>query len=418
MKRIEFCFAIMAMLVFFPMPSMSQTELEVAHWWTSEGEARAVGVLKTAFEKTGHKWKDAGIEGGGGEKLTSVLKARAGAGNPPAAVQVYMGPNLQRWAEEGMLANLNVIAMKDNWQKVLPPLINRMIQYEGKYYGAPINAHRVNSMWINPEVIRKAGSKVPGNWDEFLDIADTIQKAGYIPLALGGQPWQEATLFESVLLDIGGAAFHRKAIQELDGAALKSDTMVRVFEMMRKIKPYTDRDSPGRAWDAATAMVMEGKAAMQIMGDWAKGEFLAAGKKPGVDFLCRPAPGTDDLFLIVTDTFAIFKTKDEKIRKAQNILAAMIMNPDVQERFNIIKGSVPARLGIACDKFDSCACGAMKVFQDAASKDRIVPAFSYFIATFPEVAEAWTDLISKHFNSEMSARDAAGKFAAAALLAE
>ncbi len=42
----------------------------------------------------------------------------------------------------------------------------------------------------------------------------------------------------------------------------------------------------GRDWNIATSMVINGEAAMQIMGDWAKGEFTAAGKKAGVDYLC------------------------------------------------------------------------------------------------------------------------------------
>jgi glucose/mannose transport system substrate-binding protein len=39
-------------------------------------------------------------------------------------------------------------------------------------------------------------------------------------------------------------------------------------------------------------MVIEGKGGMQMMGDWAKGEFLKAGKKPGTDFVCVRFPGT------------------------------------------------------------------------------------------------------------------------------
>ena len=33
-------------------------------------------------------------------------------------------------------------------------------------------------------------------------------------------------------------------------------------------------------------MVIKGEAGMQLMGDWAKGEFLSAGKVPGKDFVC------------------------------------------------------------------------------------------------------------------------------------
>ena len=43
---------------------------------------------------------------------------------------------------------------------------------------------------------------------------------------------------------------------------------------------------PGRNWNDATAMVITGKAGVQMMGDWAKGEFLAANQTAGKEFGC------------------------------------------------------------------------------------------------------------------------------------
>ena len=68
--------------------------------------------------------------------------------------------------------------------------------------------------------------------------------------------------------------------------------MQKVLETFKKVKGYTDKNAPGRDWNLATAMVIKGEAGMQLMGDWAKGEFLAAGKVPGKDFACVAAPGT------------------------------------------------------------------------------------------------------------------------------
>lgn len=239
-------------------PVWAGGELEVAHWWTSAGEARAVAEIQKAFEAAGGKWKNSGIVGGGGEKLTEVLRARAAAGTPPAVVQVFMGPNVRRWAEEGVLVDLSDVAEEGRWKEKLPETINRLIQYEGRYMAAPINAHRINSMWINAKILREAGGDAPTSWAEFIEIAEKIRDRGYIPLALGGQAWQIAALFENVLLGLGGVDFHKSAIQELAPEALISPTMIEIFEMLRKLKAFTDKDSPGRSWDAATRMVMEG----------------------------------------------------------------------------------------------------------------------------------------------------------------
>ena len=48
--------------------------------------------------------------------------------------------------------------------------------------------------------------------------------------------------------------------------------MKAVFDQMRKLRGYVDGNFSGRDWNLATAMVMNGEAAFQIMGDWAKGD--------------------------------------------------------------------------------------------------------------------------------------------------
>lgn len=391
---------------------MALTNIEVAHWWTSKGEAKAVSVIRDAFEKTGNKWMDSGIAGGAGSVLNVRLKALVAAGRPPVAVQMFMGPNVWEWGAEGALANLNQVAERGKWATVLPPLVKRMIQYKGNYVAVPVNVHRVNLMWANREVFDKANVEFPETWDDFLGMADKIKKAGFIPIALGGEPWQEATLFENILLGIGGVEFHRKTLIDLDIHALKSRKMVEVFDVMRKIGRYVDKDSIGRSWDDTTAMVMNGKAAIQIMGDWAKGEFLAAGKKPGIDFACLPAPQTADSFLILTDCFAMFKVKGKDVREAQRTLAHVIMEPDVQERFNIHKGSIPARTDISPQKFDACAKKSMRDFAGSIKTESLVPTFAYSHTTSPDIQSAMVKLITTHFNSGMPAEAAARKLAA------
>jgi len=52
---------------------------------------------------------------------------------------------------------------------------------------------------------------------------------------------------------------------------------------------------------------------MQMMGT-AKGEFIKAGKKPNVDFLCFQYPGTEGNFIFNTDQFAMFKVGQKQAK--------------------------------------------------------------------------------------------------------
>ena len=121
----------------------------------------------------------------------TVLKSRAVAGNPPTAAQVK-GPQIQLWGDEGVLANLDDVAKAEQWDALLPKVVADVMKYEGSYVAVPVNVHRINWMWANPEVFKKAGAKVPETWAELEEACKKIQAAGMVPIAFGGQNWQDS----------------------------------------------------------------------------------------------------------------------------------------------------------------------------------------------------------------------------------
>jgi glucose/mannose transport system substrate-binding protein len=391
-------------------------EVEVLHYWTSGGEAKSAAELKKIMQAKGHVWKDFAVAGGGGDNAATVLKSRVVSGNPPAAAQIK-GPAIQEWAAEGVLANLDAVAKAENWDSLLPGVVANVMKHKGTYVAAPVNVHRVNWVWANPDVLKKAGvSGMPKTYDEFFAAAEKIKKAGLIAVAHGGQNWQDFTTFESVALGVGGAKFYQDALVKLDQKALTGETMTKTLETFRKIKGYTDAAAPGRDWNLATAMVMQGKAGFQFMGDWAKGEFLAAGKAPGKDFLCAAAPGTANAFTFNVDSFAMYKLKDAGAQKAQGDLAASIMSTEFQEVFNLNKGSIPVRLNMSMAKFDDCAKLSSKDFVDTAKTGGLVPSVAHGMAISPAAEGAIKDAVSQFWNDDkISVADAQKKIASAAM---
>nr|WP_293999559.1 ABC transporter substrate-binding protein [Sphaerotilus sp.] len=418
MKKLEMtrpARTLLALVAGLTVAGLSQAgEVEVLHWWTSGGEAKAASALKATLQGKGHTWKDFAVAGGGGDSAMTVLKSRVVSGNAPAAAQIK-GPSLQEWAAEGVLANIDDVAKAEKWDSLLPPVVANVMKYKGNYIAAPVNVHRVNWLWANPEAFKKAGAKVPTNWDEFFVAAEALKKAGIIPVAHGGQNWQDFTTFESVALGVGGAEFYKKALVQLDQASLKSATMEKVLTTFKKVHDYTDKNAPGRDWNLATAMVIKGEAGMQLMGDWAKGEFVAAGKVPGKDFVCAAAPGTAKSFTFNVDSFAMFKLKNDANVKAQKDLAAAIMSTDFQEVFNLNKGSIPVRLNMDLSKFDDCAKLSSKDFVETAKTGALVPSVAHGMAVPSAAAGAIQDAVSQFWNSDkMTAAEAMAKIATAA----
>ena len=176
---------------------------------------------------------------------------------------------IQEWARTGKLSGIEDVASADHWNRLLPTVVSDAMKYRGHYVAAPLNVHRVNWLWINADVLRKAGARVPATWDEFFETADAMRRIGVTPIAYGGQSWLDMGTFESVAIGVGGAEFYKKAFLELDPQALASPVMEKTLATYKRLKSYTDRNATGRDWVAATDMLNRGGAGMLIMGDWA-----------------------------------------------------------------------------------------------------------------------------------------------------
>lgn len=389
-------------------------EVEVLHWWTSGGEARAANVLKELMEAEGYGWQDFAVAGGGGETAMTVLKSRAMSGNPPSAAQIK-GPEIQEWGELGLLGDLDHVASAEGWNDLLPETVANIMRYDGQYVAVPANVHRVNWLWANPDVLETAGVEMPTTLEELFTAGDAIREAGFVPLAHGGQAWQDATVFESVVLGSQGAEFYQQALVELDPEALGGEQMIAALEDFKRLRELMDEGMSGRDWNIATAMVIEGVAGFQLMGDWAKGEFTAAGLTAGEDYLCAAAPGTEDAFTFNIDSLAMFRVTDDAERDAQQTLARLVLEPTFQEAFNLAKGSIPARPDLDMSEFDSCAQQSLADFQRTADEGGLVPSMAHGMAVRADVQGAIFDVVTNYFNDpNMPAEEAAERLVSAA----
>lgn len=399
-------------LAAFAVPAYAQgTTLELMHFWTSGGESHAMQAIKDETEKAGITWEDAAVAGGAGMNAYQVLQARIAAGNPPAAMQMHSA-QIRQFAQEGLLGNVDAVAAAQGWEAALDPQLVAYARTEGHWVGAPFNTHRHNWIWINKALLDNYGGEAPVSWDDFFALADRMKADGVIPFAHGGQAWQELFMWEAVLNGVGGPAFHKSAIEELDPAALSSDTMAAVFDTYRKLLSYVDPGYPNRDWNLSIAMVMEGQAAMALAGDWALGEFNVAGKVAGTDYVCANGPGTQGQFVWLADYWGFFNGLDEAGQKAQAKLAEITMDPAVQEEFNIRKGSIPARLDVKPDNFGLCGQKGIADRAAAVAAGTMVPSLSQNSAQTTDVRGVFEDVVNEFANTaSMTAADAIDKIA-------
>ncbi|HHQ4800108.1 TPA: ABC transporter substrate-binding protein [Aeromonas veronii] len=376
---------------------VAASQVEVLHWWTSGGEAKAVEVLKSEWTKQGNQWNDFAVQGGGGKSAMTVLKSRALAANPPEAAHLK-GYELKEWAGLGFLRDLTPMAEHLGWYSQMPPMVRATLSQNGALMAVPTGIHRVNWLWLNRKIFERNKLTPPTDWAQFVTVSDQLKKRGITPLAIGNEPWQLAVLFETVALGEGGKEFYRKAFLEQDSATLTGPDMVRVLTRFQQLRAYVPQKYAGLKWHQATNLLESGGAAMQVMGDWVKGELSAGNYLPGEDIACLPSPGSAGLFSYNLDSIAMFKQRDPAQLQAQGDLAQLLMTPKFQEEFNRVKGSIPALTNPDMSKFDRCAVRSYQDFLLAEKQDNLLPSMAEGMATPTNMRQAILDVLSNYFN--------------------
>ncbi|MBZ9788796.1 ABC transporter substrate-binding protein [Rhizobium sp. 3T7] len=397
--------AALAASVVLPLGAASATDLEVTHWWTSGGEAAAVAELAKAFDATGNKWVDGAIAGSGGT-ARPIMISRITGGDPMGATQFNHGRQAEELVQAGLMRDLTDVATAEHWKDIVrPSSLLDSCTIDGKIYCAPVNIHSWQWLWLSNAAFKKAGVEVPKNWDEFVAAAPALEKAGIVPLAVGGQPWQAAGAFDVLMVAIAGKDTFYKVFKEKDAEAAAGPEIAKVFKAADDARKMS-KGSNVQDWNQATNLVITGKAGGQIMGDWAQGEFQVAGQKAGTDYTCLPGLGVNEIISTGGDAFYFPLLKDEAKSKAQDVLAKTLLDPKTQVAFNLKKGSLPVRGDVDLAAANDC----MKKGLDILAKGNVIQGTDQLLSADSQKQKE--DLFSEFFaNPSMTPEAAQKRFA-------
>ena len=393
--------------------ALAEPKTNMLHQWSEGSDAAAIAKLGEMFTAAGGKWEQTSIAGHTANTLAK-LRADVVAGNAPPAVQLK-GPEIAEWNSTGMTANLDDLANKEGWDKVVAPELLPVMKPAGHWVAAPMNIHRINWLWASTTAMDKAGIKeMPKTWAEFNADCDKAVAAHLICLAHFSQDWTDATTFEVVVYGQDIDLF-RKAFVEGDSEAMRSPGMVKAFKQMRlMVSKYMDPGIAGRDYNTSTSMIAKGQAVFMIMGDWQIGIFTAAGLKTPQDYQCAQAP-TDwgkPGFILNSDSVVFFKQKDPDYVEGQKLLAHLIMSPKFQTVFNEAKGSIPARLDIDLKDFNPCQQLSQKDLQASIKDGTLVRSMAHNMTILQKYRGAILDTITSFVNNpKMTPEEAANAMA-------
>lgn len=328
--------------------------LVIYHGWSTPAEVSALQVLRDALAEKGIEWTDMAIPHNSGVNVSLVNMITGG--NPPNAF-VESNPGVYRdLAERDLSLDLTELYESEGIAENLAPIVRELSMVDGKYVKVPVALHIDGMVYYNMEVAEAAGVD-PTSWtsvdDMFADF-DKVEEAGYDPVAVGSQAFQVGYLTHALVAAMAGPEIYNRIYgAEPDVTAFDTPEFAEVVDAVRKMSEYAGPETQNRPWNETTNQVINGTALMHIMGDWMKGEWLAAGREPGVDFGCIPIPGAEAV-PVTSDAFGLLGGQDDETTQAELTFAATTLSPEVSAAFAANKGATPPRADAPTEMLDAC----------------------------------------------------------------
>lgn len=167
----------------------------------------------------------------------------------------------------------------------------------GSYYGIIKDWSADTAVWQNEELMRSAGvepfsTTEPASWDEILDAAKALKKAGVeYPLGLEWQ-WGTTTIFQTMIVQQGGTFFN----DDLSVVNFSTPEATRAMEWLVDYASsgvgVTSANPLADGWDGPTFIA--GNMGMTMTGYWMAGSLAgddAAAVRDGVSLIPTPTWG-------------------------------------------------------------------------------------------------------------------------------
>lgn len=211
---------------------------------------------------------------------------------------------------------------------------------DGKQWGVPYTYYPWG-IYYNRDVYKAAGVEVPTTWADFVANCEKFKAAGIDCLTTGSSAlWPIAGIFDYINLRTNGYEFHMELTA--GKVAWTDDRVKATFAEWAKIVPYTTANHAAIDWQDAAALLVQGKAANYVMGNFAVGTFKEGGMtNDNLGFMVFPeiTPGIPRAEEAPTDTIHV-TAQAKNVDDAKKFLA-FVASAEAQTKWNTAVGQLP-----------------------------------------------------------------------------
>jgi glucose/mannose transport system substrate-binding protein len=399
--------------------SAERPKITVISQWSAGSDGAAMASLGKLFDEAGGDWTHNPVPGFT-TAMMNKLRAQILAGDPPAASQLK-GPEIAAWSQIAPTVDLDAEVAANGYEKVVVADLVGLHKPFGHWIALPLQVYRMNTLWASKKAMDKVGeSRLPKTWAEFDALAEKMRAAGIQPLINGGLPYDNAMVWETCLAGINPASY-RRAVMELDDAALRGPDVLAAFEQARKLTRWMDPNVGNQHYSVYLPKFKSGDGGMVLTGGAIQGVLRSAGFSAD-DYLVGPGPQSDghNGFTLNADSFIFWKRKEPEFAAGQNLFARIVMSEKAQRTFSGITGSVPARTDIDLTDpvFSNQQRATAAAMKSAMAADQVVLSLAHNMAQPSQITAALLDVLTEFMHDQdITPKQGQARFADAAAAA-
>lgn len=221
------------------------------------------------------------------EDFKTAIRAYLTASTPPDVMTWFAGNRARFFIDKGLIMDISDVWEEEGWNESYAKSWQAMSSVDGKRYFLPTSWYWW-AVYYRPSVFDKYDIEEPQNWDELMDVCETLKSNGVTPFTIGTKyRWTAAAWFDYFNMRLNGPQFH---IDLMIGKESYDDPRVKnVFKQwgMMIDKGYFIEDPAAYSWSEAIPFMADESAAMYLMGDFIR-DSVPASIKDDIDFFRFP----------------------------------------------------------------------------------------------------------------------------------
>ncbi len=276
----------------------------------------------------------------------------------PDLANWYAGNRMEPFVKAGQFQDVSDVWTENNLGEALASTKASMT-IDGKQWGVPYTYYQWG-IYFNKDAYKAAGVEEPKNWEEFVSNCEKFKAAGIDCLTTGTKAlWPGAGIFDYLDMRVNGYEFHMELTA---GKVAWTDDRVRnVFKEWARIQPFMTANAAAIDWQDAATLLVQGKAANYVMGNFAVATFKEGGMtNDNLGFMVFPeiTAGIPRAEEAPTDTIHI-PAGAKNVADAKTFLA-YIASAEAQTKLNATLGQLPTNKNATVDEVRSVHLGRLQ----------------------------------------------------------